>query len=131
MVIEPQTARYTMEASAEGLRSSIPARRNWFVLLFLMAWLGGWAFGEVNAISELLNPNDKTSTAFLLFWLAGWTLGGAFCIATVLWQLAGKEVFVVNASELMHRIELFGLGRTRIYRSSDIKNLRVTEYSPS
>ncbi len=129
MVVEPESARYTVEASREGLRASIPARRNWFVVLFLAAWLGGWVFGEVSAASELLSPRDKSPTAFLAFWLVGWTLGGAFCIFTVLWQLAGREVLTVTPSELTHRLEVFGLGWTRAYRRSEVKNLRATEYS--
>ena len=110
MVVEAKSARYTVESSPDGLRASIPARRNWFVILFLCAWLGGWFFGEVSAAKELLNPKEHTASGFLSFWLLGWTLGGAFCLGTILWQLAGREVLVASSSSLVYRIELFGLG---------------------
>jgi hypothetical protein len=129
MIVQPQSARYTVEAAEQGLRASIPARRNWFILLFLMVWLGGWVFGEVSAASELLNPKGRGPSAFLAFWLAGWTLGGAFCAGTVLWQLAGREILLVTPSELTHRVEVFGLGWTRTYQKSEVKNFRATGYS--
>jgi hypothetical protein len=131
MFVEPESARYSVEHSADGLRAFIPARRNWFIVLFLIAWLGGWIFGEVSAARELLNPRDDTPSAFLFFWLAGWTLGGAFCIGTVLWQLAGRELLIVNSTSLVHRIEVLGLGWSRAYRTAEVKNLRTTDYSPN
>jgi hypothetical protein len=56
----------------------VPATGNpmrYFGGLFLLFWLGGWAFGFSHAISEILS--GKTSV-FLIFWLGGWTIGGIF-----------------------------------------------------
>ena len=129
MVVEPESARYTVESSSEGLRASIPARRDWLIILFLCAWLGGWFFGEVSAAKALLNPKGHSDSGFLSFWLLAWTLGGAFCVGTILWQLAGREVLIASGSSFVHRIECFGLGWNRTYRASEVKNLRATEYS--
>jgi hypothetical protein len=131
MHIEPQEARFHVEPISDGLRAVIPARRNWFVMLFLMAWLGGWFFGEVSVAGQLLKPGDKTPSAFLAFWLAGWTLGGAFAASAVIWQLAGREVITINSATFVHRAEAFGLGWSRSYRTSDVKNFRSTEYALS
>lgn len=131
MHVKPQSARFQIEATTEGLRAVVPSRRNWFVMLFLLAWLGGWVFGEASATGELIRAGDKTPSAFLAFWLAGWTLGGLFAIGTVLWQLAGREVVTVNTAALVHRVEVFGLGLSRSYSASEVKNLRATEYSTS
>jgi len=129
MLIEPESPRFVLETTASGLRAAVPARRNWFVLLFMCAWLVGWAFGEVSVIGELLSPSEKTPKLFLLAWLAGWTVGGLFAVGTVLWQLAGKEIISVSASTLEHRIEAFGIGRSRMYKLAEVKNLRATDYS--
>lgn len=131
MHIQPQSARFRAETTADGLRVVIPASRNWFAMLFLLAWLGGWTIGETNVAGQLLNAGDRTPTGFLLFWLAGWTLGGLFVFATVLWQLAGREILTANSLALIHRIEVFGVGVNRSYGASDIKNLRATEYIAS
>jgi hypothetical protein len=129
MHIEPQTARFEIDNTRDGLRAVIPATRNWFIMLFLLAWLGGWAFGELSAVRELLTASAKTPTAFLSFWLVGWTIGGAFALATVLWQVAGREVITVNSTTLSYRVEILGLGRTRSYRAAEVKGLRATDYS--
>lgn len=99
------------------------------MLLFMCVWLCGWVFGEIHAIRELLSPSEKTPQLFLMVWLAGWTLGGAFALGTVVWQFAGREVITVSSAELEHRVEAFGVGRTRTYRLSEVKNLRATDYS--
>jgi len=129
MHVEPQSPRFTLETTADGHRAVIPARHNWFVVLFLCAWLVGWVFGEVTVIYQLLSPSEKTPWLFLLAWLAGWTLGGAFALGAVLWQLAGREVVSVSPATLLHRVEAFGLGWSRSYKASEVKNFRATEYS--
>ncbi|NVM79510.1 hypothetical protein FHW83_005351 [Duganella sp. SG902] len=127
MDIQPQAARFHTEATADGLKVVIPARRNWVTVLFLSAWLGGWAMGETNVAGQLLHGGGKTAAAFLVFWLVAWTLGGIFALGSVLWQLAGREVLTANSTALIHRVEIFGLGVNRSYAASGIKNLRATE----
>ncbi|MCW5649007.1 MAG: hypothetical protein KIS62_04615 [Ramlibacter sp.] len=129
MYIEPQSPRFTLETTEDGLRAIVPARRNLFVLLFMCVWLVGWAFGELQAIRELLSPSEKTPQLFLMVWLAGWTLGGVFALGTVVWQFAGREVIIVGSADLQHRVEALGVGRTKTYRLSEVKNLRATDYS--
>jgi hypothetical protein len=56
----------------------IPAANNpmrYFTGLFLLFWLGGWAFGFTSAASQVLSGK---ANAFIIFWLGGWTLGGIF-----------------------------------------------------
>jgi hypothetical protein len=48
--------------------------------LFLLCWLGGWAFGFKSAVTQLLYGNFQP---FLVVWLAGWTLGGILAISMV------------------------------------------------
>ena len=53
-------------------------------LLFLIAWMGGWVFGELSALTAV---SKGEGGGFLIFWLAGWTVGGVFC-ATMIFKLA-------------------------------------------
>lgn len=129
MHVEPESPRYSLETTADGLKAVIPARRNWLVILFLCAWLVGWALGEIQAIKELFAPSEKSPTLFLMAWLAGWTIGGAYAFAAVIWQLAGIEIISIDGTTLRHRIEALGIGRTRAYKASEVKDLRATEYS--
>lgn len=131
MHVQPQAARFQAEITTDGFRVVIPASRNWFTMLFLLAWLGGWTIGETKVAGQLLNAGDRTPTAFLFFWLIGWTLGGLFTFGTVLWQLAGREVMTATSLALLYRVEVFGVGISRSYGASYIKNLRATESSAS
>jgi hypothetical protein len=49
-------------------------------LLFLLAWMGGWALGEKSALTEVV---EGKGGGFLIFWLTGWTVGGLFCAAMI------------------------------------------------
>lgn len=131
MHIQPQSARFYAETTTDGLRAVVPASRNWLTMLFLLVWLGAWVAGETSAIDQLLNAKDGAPPAFLLFWLAGWTLGGIFAFTSLAWQLAGREILTANALALTHRVEIFGVGISRTYQASDIKDLRTTESSGS
>ena len=131
MEMVPEAARFRSEVTPEGYRVVIPARRNWFVLVFLLAWLGGWVFGELSASSELFRGADKTPVGFLSFWLVGWTVGGIFAAAAVLWQIAGREIITLESGNLSYRVEALGIGRTRSFRASEVKSLRSTDYAIS
>ena len=125
--VEPQVARFQIETTVEALSATIPARKNWFALLFMCVWMGGWVFGETQVIGQLLDGDDKTPLLFLTVWLIGWTAGGVWAIASILWQLGGQEIIAVGASYMLHRIEIFGLGINRDYRLSEVQNFRATE----
>jgi hypothetical protein len=85
MKIKPLKARYSVENSASGIKISIPTPRNWFVILFTSAWLGGWFFGFKSAPGQLLHSTDKTPDGFLSFWLIAWTIGGIAVASNILW----------------------------------------------
>ena len=132
-VVPPAKPKATVEETASGLEVRIPARRNWFIILFLGFWLCGWAMGEVAVISQLAaGERDAGSSAFLLVWLAGWTLGGAFAIYVSVWSLAGRERVRLGASTLSIKREVFGIGRLREYELSHVRDLRTTPspYNP-
>jgi hypothetical protein len=131
MQVELQAPRFRSEVTLQGLRVVIPARRNWLIILFLLAWLGGWVMGEVTVSKQLLNFTDKTPVAFLAFWLVGWTIGGTLAAGAVLWQLAGREVLTIDPLSLLYRVEAFGIGRNRSFRAADVRNFRSTEYASS
>ena len=129
MQVELQVPRFRSEVTPQGLRIVIPAGRNWLILLFLLAWLGGWVMGEVTVSKQLLNSTAKTPIAFLSFWLVGWTIGGTLAAGAVLWQLAGREVLTIDSMSLLYRIEAFGIGRSRSFRAADVKNFRSADYA--
>lgn len=131
MHIEPALPRFQLSYTGDGTRVLIPARRNWFILLFLCAWMGGWVMGETSALAQLAHGGDAGSGGFLYVWLALWTAGGAFALLSILWQLCGQEVLSVSDGTLTYRVEIAGLGRSRSYATSQITRLRTTEFDCS
>ena len=126
MYEKPFKPRYQTSQSASGPRVVMPPRRRIFIILFLCAWLGGWYFGETSAINEIMNPKKGEDHGFLIIWLAGWTLGGLWALTCVLWLLVGREVLEISANALWYRIEIAGIGMTRIYSMNEIRDLRVS-----
>lgn len=111
-----------------GLRIVIPARKHWFVVLFITAWLCGWAFGEVAAVRALVEGGQPGPTSlFLVVWLAGWTAGGLFAAYTLVWMLAGQEIVVLRPDALVLKRDVLGMGKRRVYDITKVENLRVVE----
>lgn len=125
MRVEPAKPRFLISRSGTALTVSVPARRNWFVLIFLTAWLGGWTVGGAAAVGQLLRPDPGPDRAFMLFWLIGWLCGEIYAIAIVVWQLAGREELAFVGSSLRHRVAAAGLGRSREFDGAEIKDLRA------
>jgi len=115
-----------MQDGPAGLEVAFPAKRNTFIMLFLTAWLGGWAMGAVTAARQLFSGPAREGGWFLAFWLTGWTVGGAFAIYAWLWMLAGRERVVLRPDALLIRREVFGLGRTHEYELAHVTNIRVS-----
>jgi hypothetical protein len=60
----------------------IPAKGSasrYFGGVFLLCWLGGWAFGFKSVSSQLMSGNGNL---FMMFWLGAWTVGGIFAALT-------------------------------------------------
>ncbi|MGH8031441.1 MAG: hypothetical protein ACREO8_03515 [Luteimonas sp.] len=123
MKVAVGTSRARIDSSFAGLRIAIPARRNWFVILFLLAWLGGWVMGETSAIRML--ASGKGEVGFMVFWLCGWTVGGAFAIGAWLWNVAGMEYISIRNGELAHRFAVGPVGWSREYALAHVTRLRA------
>jgi hypothetical protein len=124
MRVEPSKPRYTIRSAAGIVNISWPPRRNWLLLLFLIAWLGGWTIGGASAIAEVMKPGQHQ--AFTAFWLVGWAVAELCVMVVVLWQIAGVEELSIVHGNLIHRASIAGVGRTREFRGSEIKTLRAS-----
>ncbi|WP_141228380.1 hypothetical protein [Anaeromicrobium sediminis] len=107
------------------LHIEIPSVKNWFLTIFYMVWLGGWAFGEITVLKMLFSGGESVGT-FLLVWLTGWTMGGFFAIFVVLWSIFGKEEIYLDRSYISIKRGIFGIGSMKEYDKNSIENLRVS-----
>lgn len=123
MTPQAPTTRAMMQGGPEGLEIVIPAARNPVAMVFLGLWLVGWLMGALNAIARL--GRDLASDPVLLIWLVVWVVGGGVAGYSWLWMLVGKERILMGSSTLSIKRDVAGLGRTRRYGLSRIRNLRV------
>ena len=131
MSVEPLAARYNLKQTTLGVEAVISSRKSIFIMLFIPVWLVMWAIGWTSAFSNLTSADNQTPDLFLMVWIVMWTLGGLWAISLLLWQLAGREIIGVEQGVLQHRVELFGIGRTRKFEGQHITQLRVVDFSPS
>lgn len=123
MKVRPAALRAKISDKLDGVHITIPARRNWFVLLFISFWLCGWACAWVTTSEVLFSGRGDL---FLVAWMGGWTVGGAWAILSWLWNLNGREELDCGPHELIHRIRAGPFSRTREYDQAEVTNLRYS-----
>ena len=123
--VETPENRITIRETLDGLGIYNPARRNILVILFLMLWLAGWAFGEYFALSEIARGRNIFSSLFLLVWLGIWTLGGLGAAAVLLWNLFGSERLFVTGGVLVHSRGYGPLQRRRVHPVGEVSGLTL------
>jgi hypothetical protein len=67
-------------------RSAGPTRYG--VGLFLLCWLGSWAYAWIEVSSKVLSGR---ANLFMIFWLCAWTVGGGFA-AYALYQMMRQPI---------------------------------------
>ncbi|WP_101759228.1 hypothetical protein [Oceanicoccus sp. KOV_DT_Chl] len=124
--VDVSESRSIVSNTHNGLRIEIPAKKNWFLILFLGFWLVGWLFGEISVLTILLMPKEgEAPTLFLIAWLGGWTVGGAFAIYAWAWNVFGKEVVEVNFHELALKKVVGNIKRSKEFDLAHVKDIRV------
>jgi hypothetical protein len=125
--------RSTVSQRNGYLSITIPSPKSIFVSLFLPVWLGGWTVGGVAAARAFIygaaSPNSNAGFSnggqlFLGFWLCGWFLGESFAIYSLLWMFFGSENIRIDHTSLKYRWSILGIGQTKAYALSEVKNLR-------
>ena len=127
----PFKGRSTIKSQSGDIEISIPSRKNWFVILFMTGWLGGWLMGEFFAITMVFSEIESMLFArvFIFFWLIAWTVGGYFVIKNYIWSLAGKEVIIAGHGELTIKKSGLLFSKPKTYNLNESKNFRVKDES--
>jgi len=118
-VVQPFASRSTVTEGPEGLRISIPPQRS-LVILFMLAWLGGWTVGGITAGSSLFHRFNF----FILFWMGAWAFGEIFVAYTVLYAIGGRQIILASADTLTIKSEIFGFGFGKSFLVTAMRNLR-------
>lgn len=124
------SGRAILNETFNELEIIIPAKKNWFAIIFLGAWLGGWAIGEIfatGALISMIGEGIEFPVFFIFFWLCGWTVGGFLAIKTFIWNLIGKELisFAQGQLTIAKKGSLFSKSIT--FEINNIKKIRAQE----
>ncbi len=128
MIEKPSEGRAKIEHDGLSMKITIPSKKNWFIILFLSAWMMGWFWGESYAIKDLLETEILFIDGFMIFWLIGWTIGGLFAIIVLLWTLFGCEIITIEKP--IFKIEKGVLNIGIIKKSYDLGIIKNLELSP-
>lgn len=129
-MMENTEGRSTIEKVDGALQITIPARRHIFVLIFIMAWFGGWAVGEffaLRALFEIFSKKTAGASMFMVFWLIGWTVGGFFVFKYILWMLFGREIIKVSIKSIIISKKTLCFKSEKEYAVSNVKNFRIVQ----
>jgi hypothetical protein len=124
MKVRPAGRRSSIRHVGDGIVITIPAKCNFFRLVFLGAWLVGWGFGEFMAASMLITAPHDGAKLFIGAWLVAWTVGGGFAVYTWLWMAAGKEIIFAGPEFLAIKRDVMGFGRLKEYDWTHVARLR-------
>lgn len=125
-----------VESSAAGTSSAastrdelvvdLPSPRRPVTVGVLTLWLGGWAFGLVFMLQQLLSPGPfRSERLFLLAWMLLWAAAGVGVMAYMAWLLAGRERVSLEDGALVIRRGAFGLWWKRRWPLESIRRLRT------
>jgi hypothetical protein len=139
MTVQPFPARYTAADLDGCLVISMPARRDWIMIVslsfFLLVWLPVEAIALSVFVGSLLRggPGLAWSTLatiepFLLIWLSIWTIGGLFNFYGWLWHVTGRELIEVSREGIQLSRQVLGRGRAQTYLTEHITDLRVSPW---
>ena len=122
--------RVKIDETLKRISISIPASRNWIVLLFVTPWLCGWTLGGFFAAKMLSAGPEMPVLLFMIFWLCGWAAGWLFAFMMVAWQIAGKETVILEGRALERSLNFGPIRLRKIYDRLQVCNLRQIESTP-
>ena len=133
MKVRPSSRRWRIADEPDGFRISLPARRNWGLLVLLSLWLCGWAVGQMAVVrlvaagATFAGGMPGVDCLLVLAWLVIWTLAGMLALCAWAYNLAGRETVRFTSLSLTLRRAVCSVGPSREFDLSHVRNLRMTE----
>lgn len=129
---KPYQGRAVLTDTLQGLEISIPAKRNFFVSVFLGVWLTGWLAGEVAAVGAISGMMGEIGGVWpVTIWLVVWSMGGIMALRVFLWMTFGKENVIFGRNEIVIKKSGLLLAQPQSYALKDVKNFRVFSAMPT
>ncbi len=101
------------------LQISIPPKRSW-VVLFFVVWLTFWTYAGIQSGHTLINH----FSLFLCVWMLGWACGELWASYAILYAVGGREIILANSETLTRTTKLFGVGWSKSFSVREMRDLR-------
>jgi len=128
---KPYKGRAIIKRLSNEFYIEVPAKKNWFVILFIGFWSCGWLFGELTVLgilsSGLFSGEIGFHHLFLIGWLGAWTVGGFVAIRTVVYMVFGKEILLFKHGLLTIDRKAFFFFKKRTYDLHEVKNFSTNK----
>lgn len=124
----PFNGRAILTDTFNELIITIPSKKNWFAIIFICVWLGGWLIGMTFALGMVFfsnNKGDNFPQLFTAIWLIGWTLGGFYAIKTLVWMIFGKEIITFSTGQFSINRSGALFEKTKTYDLNEAKDFRI------
>jgi hypothetical protein len=108
----------------ERLRITIQVAAPAGIVALQLAWLGGWAVGEVTILELLLTGRAGFFAPFVKLFLVGWTCMGALAALAVAWSRSGRVELTVEGQVLTIRRAIGERGLERTFDLDKVEALR-------
>jgi hypothetical protein len=132
MLVKPLPPRHVSKDLGNSFLISIPSRKQWAWVFFLVVWLSFWAMTEILMAPPLIRAVVATGLGgpnnldwFPIVWTAVWTAIGIFSIYVFLWTVAGREIIEINGQAIRIRLAILGLGIAKEYEAQEIRWLQI------
>jgi len=136
---QPAPTHYTVKNLGTSHQIIIPSRKIWYVIVTTGFGVLVWTAVSIvvavflpTLLNSILNPTNVEEIGVLHLIIAAvilasilfWAFLGLFIGRLFLWHIGGKEIIEVTPQSIKLRLQIFNLGRTKIYRTEGIRNLR-------
>jgi hypothetical protein len=123
----PYAGRAIINDLYNGVEIIVPAKKNWFLIVFLSLWLCFWVVGEFAVPTGVFSEAGKGAPEpFMIIWTCAWTIGGIFVISTLWWNFAGKEIITLSAGVLTIA-KKGAIAKTKSYDLNQATNFRAVQ----
>lgn len=118
--------RARVERRPDGLHVRVPARRNWFVLLFLSAWV---TLVVLTAVPAFTGGERVEEDGVVIAIIGGlvFLVAALLAVAYVIWSLIGREEVTVAGGRLDHMRRAGPIRHRRSFDASRIAEVRHDE----
>jgi drug/metabolite transporter superfamily protein YnfA len=123
----PYTGRAVINEFYDGVDIIIPAKKNWFVMAIICAWLFGMLYFVIFVFTLLQGPGAVAARHGIYIIFSLFLIPVVAAVSRLWWNIAGKELIHVSQGVLTINRKGALFKRTKSYELAHCTNFRAVE----